>query len=1425
MKPKKLVISGFGPYADKTEIDFTRLGGSGLYLITGDTGAGKTTIFDAITFALYGEASGSSRETGMFRSHYARAATPTFVEFTFTYGGKDYTIIRNPEYLRPKGRGSGFTTQKADAQLLYPDYRAPVTKFKDVTNAVIELLGLNYKQFTQIALIAQGDFQKILLAPTTDRSEIFRQIFNTGIYQELQNQLKARVSQKSAQYEEMSRSMNQYLNDITYNGRPDISAELDILKEHKFAGQLRRGLELLADILQEEAQSITQYNADLQQLTDAIQKQDQLLGKAHNHKKISMQLQEKHEQLYRLLPELEAAKARREAAEQASVEIPVLEKTLYDLQLQQEKLQLLHTQQNRLQEENRLLTEQKTELQQMQQSYAELRTAYEEDKKQLMLLQPLEAEQERLNHQYTDTKKSYQHLLQLAENRAASDAAAQACRSKLKQLREQETALKKQLAEAEKAISTLPAKELELHQISSRLTALQNYVSAIRELEHKSRTNAAKLLELQNTAAACEAELTNTVKQSADLKKQLDARADAEKELVRLQHELKELHGRRQDFQEIFGQLQTDAACLKQSAPEKKAVALQVAQLTEQRQNLEADLTQIQEAKIALAQEEGRLEKLRQQQDRLLEAQSAVSSYQQLLPQLQKAREKYLQADSCREQLRTLYTEQERLFLNAQAGILAARLKEGCACPVCGSLQHPQPAALPPQSVTRENLAALKEQLAAADTEVNAAHNAAALLHQKSLALASVFLEENDTLFIEEKAEEKADELQAALKAAADSLLAAQNTSTGLQQSIARESDCNDQLQQLQENILHWQTRLAEKEQAEAKSSAAIQAKMQQLKRICKDQATSFIFTANGQEPAGTEALAQLLSTCQQAMYDFQDHEAKLLLQLQQAEQHVRDKKALENSLRALAEAGPALHEKLTEAKNRHAALSAHQQDVSAQLQQAIDEASTAAVPSAVSPGAGTISADKAVSMLNGIIFTLRNRQAQLHTEAEHCREQEADRLAMAEQLSELAQKIQQSTNAHEVNQSKFKDSDAALHELLKEYFRQTELPLTELTDWQQKAAAAMQESIKALSEQCRVLNAKAAAKKQLEQKIPQTEVALKNSEKQLEQSRLQIIRKEVDNRQIISAIDKLKLETNGLSLQENAARLQQCRDKIDILLKQKNNTYDIYSQLLQQKSSLSAAAAALQEQLQTDRMTDEADILLEKQQLTEQKDQLTEQKNILYARHLNNQKIYDTVNSRTDKLLLLEEEYVWLKNLSDTANGSLSGKRKIELETFIQMTYFDRIIRRANLRLMAMSNGQYELKRDMDGDSKRSKAGLELNVIDHYNGSERSVKTLSGGESFEASLALALGLADEVQSTAGGIQLDTMFIDEGFGSLDDESLTQAVKALHSLSANNRLVGIISHVSELKEMIGKKIVVTKNKLPQQLGSSVDITVL
>ena len=226
MRPLNLTMSAFGPYAGQTTVDFSVLGTSGLYLITGDTGAGKTTIFDAITYALYGEASGESRESSMLRSKYAAPETPTFVELTFLNGGKTYTVRRNPEYTRPKTRGTGTTVQKADAELTMPDDRI-ITKARDVTAAVTDIVGVDREQFARIAMIAQGEFRKLLLAQTDERKAIFRQIFHTGQYQALQNRLKEEAAALDRQCGELEAGLRQAAGSIRCDAPETLPDALD----------------------------------------------------------------------------------------------------------------------------------------------------------------------------------------------------------------------------------------------------------------------------------------------------------------------------------------------------------------------------------------------------------------------------------------------------------------------------------------------------------------------------------------------------------------------------------------------------------------------------------------------------------------------------------------------------------------------------------------------------------------------------------------------------------------------------------------------------------------------------------------------------------------------------------------------------------------------------------------------------------------------------------------------------------------------------------------------------------------------------------------------------------------------------------------------------------------------------------------------
>ena len=196
MRPIKLTISAFGPYASKQVIDFEELKGRNIFVISGKTGAGKTTIFDAISYALYGEASGESRETDSLRSHFADDNTETYVELEFELRGEKYTVNRVPKQKKKKARGEGYTEKSADATLTLPDGKV-ITKVKNVTDKIIEILGITREQFKQIVMLAQGEFKKLLLADSVERDGIFRKIFNTYDFEKIQAELKDKAANLS----------------------------------------------------------------------------------------------------------------------------------------------------------------------------------------------------------------------------------------------------------------------------------------------------------------------------------------------------------------------------------------------------------------------------------------------------------------------------------------------------------------------------------------------------------------------------------------------------------------------------------------------------------------------------------------------------------------------------------------------------------------------------------------------------------------------------------------------------------------------------------------------------------------------------------------------------------------------------------------------------------------------------------------------------------------------------------------------------------------------------------------------------------------------------------------------------------------------------------------------------------------------------
>ena len=950
MRPEKLTISAFGPYADKTEIDFSRLGEGGLYLITGDTGAGKTTIFDAITFSLYGQASGQVRDSAMFRSKYADTATETFVELEFSYQGKKYQIFRSPEYMAPKKRGTGLTLRKAEAQLTYPDERQPVTKARDVTRAVEELLGLDYEQFTQIAMIAQGDFQKLLLAGTVQRGEIFRQIFHTGLYQQVQQKLKDAARNRYKEYDEMRRSITQYLDGVKFQQAEGTGAgEFAELKKVKFEGKLERSLELLEDFINQGEIRENALFTEEQEVDQKIRTMEKLLHLSSQKQSLEQKETFAEEQLKKLLPELEKATAEAEK--------------YHDTDQKCEKLGLLIREK-------------------------------EEQLKKYQLLEQLKEELDEIG-------------TQLEKSRAQKEANIR-----------QEEQIQKDMEQLKKERSTLENSEVDLQK-------------AMTEKEKRTQRKT---------------------------------------ELNGLETEIRE-------FRNLY------------------------------------DATKEQQKKYqAACQEE------KQQNE----------YYQQIFHR----------------------------FLDAQAGLLAQELKNGLPCPVCGSTSHPHPKMLSGgHPVTQETL----------DNE------------------------------------------------------------------------------------------------------------KRELDKLVKDSTDQSVKAGQLKERSNA-AWKQIVLSAEELLEDFQ--------------------RFRKESRSTAGQAGD-------------------------------------------------------------FMTVWKQMILMINREKEQC----------GNLLEESDRKIREARE----NTKRKKTVEKLLENLQKEKDR-------------------IQEKKNFCDREQAGLTMKAAENKKQQQNAAE------------------------EIRQIHLETGKEVLETEIKEKQQEYRNLKENHKKAK----------ETFERFQAEKERITSTIKTLREQQKEIGEIHEEEIRAQYTKSTAQKAELTEKRKELFSIQSGNREIFQKVQKQKEEMTAAEKEYVWIKNLSDTANGNLNGKAKIELETYIQMSYFDRILRRANVRLMTMSSGQYELKRQEQSENRKEKAGLDLNVIDHYNGTERSVKTLSGGETFQASLSLALGLSDEIQASAGGIRLDSMFVDEGFGSLDEEALSQAVKALSGLADGHRMVGIISHVAELKERIENKIIVTKQCSGKGVGSSIRI---
>jgi len=897
LKVKKLTMQAFGPYAERTEIDFSLLGDGGIYIITGATGSGKTSIFDGISFALYGKASGEERSFEDMRCSYADSSAETFVSLDFEHIGKSYSVRRSPRYERAKARGSGTTVQNSSATLILPDGSA-ITGEAKVTARVCEIIGLDREQYARTAMIAQGDFYKILYASTAERVEIFRKIFSTGNYGELQRRLFEEAKAAETQCLSARRAIEEKIFSVLGDGADtsDFASAKEAMEASLAAG-------------------VAEWNAA-------------------------------KEGIARLTAERDGLKA-------------VLEK----------------------------------------------------------------------EEAYINAKRRLEDI-----------------------------------AEEEKSL------------LAERLTA-ENSLKALKEKENERALSAAFIAD-------------------SSLKRGLYVRRDELiKKINSLQNEL------------IF--------------------------LGEREKNLSALIEKQKEALSAYREEYSSLENARAEKVDLLHKKEnaekrvgEIASAARLVKELKKTEAEYLsaaEAFKAAEEKRALsadkYERAYSLFLRNQAGLLAEKLNEGEACPVCGSLIHPRKAETEENAPDSEGLKQIKG-------EKDRAEEAAKRLSERAGALYSA--------------------LSVSAKTCAESLKKFT--------SVGGESPADI-----------WSALPA---MSEVKTAAE-----DEVKRI------SCLFSAAEKKEKRYSELSSIISDCEKYINSY--------------------------------------------------------------------------------------SADKDEALLKR--GALENEKAKADGELSAIRTDFPD----------------------------LKAFDAALKE--KEGF--------------------------------------------------------------------------------ISSFDGEKRAAEE--------KLSSCAAAISTLGGRKKALED-----------------ALSSSLKPDGRSAEKLSLAEKRI-----EELTEKKELIRSVNREKKAAVDFIG---EKLPAYEKSLSFLKTvktLSDVANGSLSGKSKIKIETFVQMRCFDRILARANIRLENMTGGEYTLVRRES--SSASSTGLELDILDNYKLIRREVGTLSGGESFMASLALALGLSDEVQSSRGGVRIDSMFLDEGFGTLSDEALNGAVNTLASLSDGRISIGVISHVKELERRIDKKIIVTK----------------
>jgi exonuclease SbcC len=1047
MKPIKVVMSAFGSYAGLVEVKFDKVN-QGIFLITGDTGAGKTTIFDAITYALYDETSGGKRDGDMMRSEYALEDTPTYVELTFCYENQEYTIKRNPNYARLSKRKNKegeltLTQEIAAVELIMPDGKPFYGKMKETNQKIIDIVGLDVNQFTQIAMIAQGEFMKLLHAPSRERKEIFARIFNTKIYYRIQKELNERAKN-------LYRGLEDNLKEIRFElGKVSLSSDSSYHEEWKQHGNFQESdpeavLSILTLIREETIEKDKILRVELTKEKESLEFVKEQIAKGQELNQLFDALEEtlqNQAKLFQKKEEILALQLKSQLARKA-------EKVRSKEVLYRNTNQRLIEKQSRLHELKLKLVQMEQELVQLQNKRSAASKEYDDKSPNLLSLIT----------RLTDAIPSYEKL---------------------------------------------EVKRREVAAIKKEEVILSSELMKLTDLQTKDRQQLEAILTTQETLKTSETALITLTQQLKDLKVILD-----------------DLN----NMQEL------------------------VAQLTQ----LE---TQEQTAKEATKRA-------------LLQYQMKSQTYEQF----------------------------NEAFILEQVGIIASKLEENEACPVCGSTSHPKKAQLSEQAVTQQTVEVAKKERDLADEEKN--RQSEMLQEISNQVVSKKYMLTN--LYLRIFSDELSDLKQCSLTIAK-------------MQADTREEFTKKKAEYLEE-------------EKRKKLYEANQELIKELTRSLENQETKL------------SSIRENLANIQMNLATVSREEALILEGLPY------DSEAL-------------LQQNLSTHKHSLLAL----------------------------------------------------EQAKKVTEEDYTRLQES---------------YQQSVGNHESEQKQVDLLTLELRELLADY-------QTAMTE---QGFVSEDAYLEAKCENTRIESMEAEVK-YFELETSKVEANLKIYQKQTVNKERMVLSDLMDKRQTL----------------EDSLLAYEAKEKVYYLV-------------------------------------------------------LT-----------NNQNIEANLKQQIAKRKLIRNEYERMSRLDRTANGKLSGMAGLDFQTYIQRRYFNQIIHEANRRLTIMTSNRFILQcRDFKDLGKQGEVGLDLDVYSLVTDKTRDVKTLSGGESFMAALAMALGMADVIQHTAGKIHLDTMFIDEGFGSLDDESRAQAIRILNELAGDNRLVGIISHVTELKEQIDRKLVVKKD----QAGSRV-----